>query len=257
MENEILKERIAEMLSNQLTTWDFYFELYDDFEPERDDLHDSIIHSIFSEKKYSRNKQIFMLGGAPANGKSSFMESGIIKYPDTALKIDPDKIKELLPEYNYLVDQNNPEAAAIVHEESSYISKTLRKIAIEEGIDLILDGVANDSFEKRKDDLEALKINGHKIRIDYVTLETELSLKLAEIRFAETGRLVPETFIRETNRNFAKLIPQIIENQLFEELYLWDTNIKAQPRLILSQKNGKLQIESKALYDNFKKKENE
>jgi len=257
MNKEELKGRVEEMLDREIRTLEYYFELYEDLAAERDDLHNSIIHTILNRQVYSKNKQIYMLGGAPANGKSAFVRSRIVKYPDSALKIDPDEIKRMLPEYEYMLDIREPDAAAIVHEESSYLSKNLRQIAIAEEIDLILDGVANDSFEKRKEDLESLKANGHHVRIDYVTLDTQLSLQLAEIRFQQTGRQVPETFIREAGRNLVALIPQLINNQLFEELYLWDTNLEKEPRLILSQKNGILEVLNETLYENFKKKEND
>ena len=53
------------------------------------------------------------------------------------------------------------------------------------------------------------------------------------------------------------MIPELIELQLFDELYLWDTNIAAEPRLILRQKSGKLVIVDKMLYENFKRKADE
>ena len=178
-------------------------------------------------------------------------------YPSDALKIDPDEIKNMLPEYQYLTHAGHPAAAAIVHEESSYISKELRSIAIERGFDLILDGVANDTLTRRKEDAALLKVNGHWVRIDYVTLNTELSVRLAELRSKQTGRMVPETIVREYNRNIAILVPQLVDRQLFDELYLWDTNIEGSPRLILSQKSSKLVVVNSELFTNFKKKADE
>jgi predicted ABC-type ATPase len=198
-----------------------------------------------------------MLGGAPANGKSAFIRSGIVEYPPDALKIDPDEIKMMLPEYRSLLNMQEPLAAWFVHEESSYLSKKLRQKAIAEGTDLVLDGVNNESIEKRIEDVKALKCNGHWVRVDYVTLDTDLSLWLAKIRFQRTGRLVSERVIKNAARSLAKLIPLLIELHLFDELYLWDTNIAAEPRLILRQKSGKLVIVDKMLYENFKRKADE
>ena len=192
-----------------------------------------------------------------SSGKSAFIRSGIVEYPPNALKIDPEEIKMMLPEYRSLLNMQEPLAAWLVHDESSHLSKKLRQAAITEGIDLLLDGVTNHSIEKRLEDMEALKRNGHWVRIDYVTLDTALSLKLAKIRFQRTGRLVPEFFIRDASRNLAVLIPQLIDFQIFDKLYLWDTNIAVQPRLILFQKNGKLQVLDKSLYEIFKRKANE
>lgn len=219
--------------------------------------HQRIIHEILTQKAHSKDKTIFMLGGAPANGKSTFLKSKLVIYPDMALKIDPDEIKILLPEYQLMLSMNEPIAAELVHEESSHIAKQIRKIAIEEGYDLILDGVANDTFEKRNEDVKELKSNGHFLRIDYVTLDTSLSLQLSEKRFQYTGRKVPDEYVKDRNRRIALLIPQLVENNIFDELYLWDTNQENKPRLILSQKSGKLKIVNQLLYENFKNKAND
>lgn len=46
-------------------------------------------------------------------------------------------------------------------------------------------------------------------------------------------------------------MPDIIKNKVYDDLYLWDTNINGNPRLILSQINGALNIKDKALYKKF------
>ncbi len=257
MNKEELWVRIREMLAGQIQTLDYYFELHLGLKAEREALHEAIIQTVLERKNYSRDKRIYMLGGAPANGKSAFIRSGIINYPKNILKIDPDEIKMMLPEYRYLLDMQVPAAARLVHEESSKLAKKIRTRAIAEGTNLLLDGVYNESIEKRIEDVKALKCNGHWVRIDYVTLDTDLSLWLAKIRHQRTGRLVPEDLIKSTARSLVKLIPELIELQLFDELYLWDTNIAAEPRLILQQKSGKLVITDKMLYENFKRKANE
>ena len=246
-----------EMLEQKINSLEYYYSIYDELSGERDDLHDRIIHSIISANKYSSGKQIFMLGGAPANGKSTFLNSGNHPYPKNAIRIDPDEIKEKLPEYVIMMDMHASEAAALVHEESSFIAREILNIAIQKGFDIIIDGVANDTLETRLEQIAGLRSNGHYIRMDYVTLDTELSIKLAEQRFRDTGRGIPPTYLIEKNQMIAKLVPELIESKAFNELYLWDTNMKDQPRLILSQKSGKLKIENEALYEDFKRKAND
>ena len=257
MKKEELWTRVREMLAGEIQTIDYYFERYPGLKAEREVLHKAIIQTILERKDYSKDKRIYMLGGAPANGKSAFIRSGIVKYPNDILKIDPDEIKMMLPEYRYMLDMQEPRAAGVVHEESSELAKKIRERAIAEGTNLLLDGVNNESIEKRIEDVKALKCNGHWVRIDYVTLDTDLSLWLAKIRYQRTGRLVPEDIIKRRARSLVKLIPELIELQLFDELYLWDTNIAAEPRLILRQKSGKLVIVDKMLYENFKRKADE
>jgi predicted ABC-type ATPase len=254
MEREAIASVVEELLRGQITTAEYYFSLYEELSEDREILHREIINRILSRQTYSRGKRVYMLGGAPANGKSNFIKSGMIKYPPDALKIDPDEIKLMLPEYECMVSTGEPLAAEIVHEESSIVAKQLRQAALDEDFDIILDGIANDTLEKRLSDLEILRNRGHTVRIDYVSLDTDLSLRLTELRFQASKRRVPSSFILEKNRTIAELIPQLIDKECFDELFLWDTNEESHPRLILSQKNGKLFMENLELYERFKKK---
>ncbi|MDD3744244.1 MAG: hypothetical protein PHX54_11525 [Lentimicrobiaceae bacterium] len=77
-----------------------------------------------------------------------------------------------------------------------------------------------------------VKNAGNRIRADYVSLDTDLSIKLAVARVIKTGRTVPRQYIREMNRDVSNLIPELLRS-VIDELYLWDTNISGSPRLIL------------------------
>ncbi|UAY53200.1 zeta toxin family protein [Ferruginibacter albus] len=231
----------------------FYFQRNLLYREWREELHDEIVRSQLTGS-FSRERKVFMLGGAPANAKSSFSKSKYCNYPQTALRIDPDIIKTKLPEYDLMITQHMPEAAMIVHEESSDLAKRIRREAIKNEIDILLDGVADGSLELRRDVWKEFDDNGYYIRMDYVTLETEKSLEIAVIRGEETGRFVAPEFIKSMNKEIAILVPQLIENELFNEFYLWDTNIKDNPRLILEQKGRNLQIHEPNLYENFKNK---
>lgn len=162
---------------------------------------------------------VYMLGGAPANGKSTLVDSGILPHPKGILKIDPDAIKSMIPEYNRMLNSGDEflskAAAKFTHEESSHISKVIQRKLNEGRIDYILDGVNDGSFEKL------------------------------------SGRDVPLDFVNDMNSEISKLVPEIIKNKAVDELYLWDTNINGNPRLILEQVDGKLKIHDQRLYDAF------
>lgn len=223
--------------------------------PFRKQLHDDIIDDIVS-KGSTDTGFVYMLGGAPANGKSTLVNSKLLPHPDGVLKIDPDEIKGKLPEYSHLVKQKDPRAAAFVHEESSLIGKKTVDKALRKNFDLLSDGVGDGSFDDLDKKLQKYRDAGKKLRADYVTLDTDLSLTLADLRAAKTGRQVPSQYILDMNREISKLVPQLIKAKSFDELYLWDTNLEGKPRLILSQVNGKLKIVDKALYNRFLKKAN-
>jgi predicted ABC-type ATPase len=246
---------VTEILATGSSTLEYYFEKNTHLMDQRLGLHKSIVDEIISKQDYSCNRRVYMLGGAPANGKSNLLKSGFLTYPTDALKADSDEIKLKLPEYRHMLALKEPRAAVTVHEESSRVNHGLRLEALKRGMDIVWDGLADDSLEHRLQNIRELKMYGHTVRIDYVTLDTDLSLRIAEERFLKTGRKVPEEVIKEANRSIANLVPKLISSQIFDELYLWDTNIQNQPRLILSQKNGKLEVEDEKLYRNFKLKD--
>ena len=218
-------------------------------------LHDSIVKTYLGETKV-KSDYVYMLGGAPANGKSTLVNSGLLPHPKGALVVDPDKVKAMIPEYQKMISSGDKglvaAAANFVHEESSLIGKRIQKEAFARGMTTVIDGVNDGSFEKVSEKVSKIReTSGKRIRADYVSLDTDLSLRLARLRAQKTGRVVPESYIRSCNSEISKLIPKAINSGVFDELYLWDTNINGTPRLILKMVDGKLNIVSKELYNSF------
>lgn len=116
-------------------------------------------------------------------------------------------------------------------------------------------GLDDYSAEKIHENAQiARKLSGKPVRADYVSLDTDLSLKLAEIRSKKTGREVPKEVLLNANKAISKEFPDILKNKSFDELYLWDTNENGNPRLILTQINGVTKMYDKNLYERFLKK---
>lgn len=225
------------------------------YRADRAALHREIVKEYIGDS-HAESDYVYMLGGAPANGKSTLVDSGLLPHPKDALVIDPDKLKAKIPEYKTMLESGRKEliakAANFVHEESSLLGKSIQAEAYRKGIGVVLDGVNGGSLEKVSKKIDGIRVaSGKKVRADYVTLDTDLSLKLAQARAKKTGRVVPEDFIKKSNRNIAELIPQLIEKKVFDELYLWDTNVNGTPRLILKMINGKLEVLEPELYQNF------
>lgn len=232
------------------------FELYSKngkFIPERQKLHDDIINKILGQPG-EKSDWVYSLGGATANGKSTVTKSGFLKHPKGAVTLDSDSIKDMLPEYRSLLKTKDKRAAAFCHEESSFIMKKALQKCLDTNRTFVMDGVGNGSFDKLASKIKHYRSTGKKVRADYCTLDTDLSRKLAEGRYKRTGRYVPEEILLDFNKKIPKLLPDIIDNKLFDELYLWDTNINKVPRLILKQINGKLTIYEPELYQQFLKK---
>lgn len=224
---------------------------------ERRALHDKIIRH-FTDQEGTKEGKVYMLGGASANGKSTLTESGFLPHPKKSIVVDPDAIKAMIPEYNKMLYDTNPavrkETANFTHEESSYLGKRIQEDLKRQGKDYVLDGVNDGEYQKLEKKIGLIKEGGISIRADYCTLDTELSVKLAEARGIKTGRVIPSDVILDYNRDVSLLVPEIVKTGVIDEFYLWDTNINGKPRLILSQINGALKIEDQALYERFLKK---
>lgn len=251
-EEELIRQ-IQEAEEKGLDSMQMHQDENGNFTPERQKLHDEIMNDVLN-KGTSKTGQSWHLGGAPANGKSSLVDSGFIGNPANIVHVDPDAIKARLPEYQIMNQNRVVTAASFTHEESSYLSKRIMERGGNSGQDMLIDGVGDGGIDKIEAKIAQMKKAGLSTKAHYVTLDTDLSLKLADARGKKTGRYVPEAYTREMNRKISVLVPQLVERKSFDELNLWDTNISGKPRLILSQKQGVTTIHDQNLYDNFLKK---
>lgn len=222
----------------------------------RQELHNNIIEEYLARGGHTGSDVVYMLGGGPANGKSTLVNSGRLNHPAGSLVIDADEVKAMIPEYGIMVNSGNSglisSAANFVHEESSLLGKMIQQEALNRDLTIVIDGVNDGAYAKVSKKVNAIRDKYHKrIRADYVSLDTEKSLRYAQARAEKTGRKVPTEFIVEANAGVSKIIPEAIDNALFDELYLWDTNETGNPRLILTQIDGKLTIHNKKLYRRF------
>jgi len=193
-----------------------------EFTPERKALHDKIVAEAFEGVPEVENPTVYMMGGGPASGKSVLMNSGNVKLPAKHVLIDPDEIKKKLPEFKALMDAKDSAAAAFVHEESSMLSK---RIAAEMGKrNAVWDGTGDNSIESLTRKVRLMRANGHRVVANYVTVDTEVALARNIARAKQTGRMVPESYVRQTHSNVSRVFSEAIEAGLFDEAYLWDTN---------------------------------
>lgn len=256
MSNLTIEGIVEKLVKSNLTTYEYYRE-DGSFTSSRKVLHKKICKDHLSNKNAIEPKKVFLLGGAPGTGKSTFLSLKTQIYPVDAVKINLDDFRLFLPEYELMIKKKELLAANIVHEECSYLTKLVVKKAIEKELTIIWDKVSNEDFDKREEEAYNFRDEGYRIRMDYVTCDTKLCLKNNRARAKVTGREVPEETIKKTSRNIALIFPDILENEIYNELYLWDMNEKGKIKLILKQQNGILEVKDNVLYNKFKAKCNE
>jgi predicted ABC-type ATPase len=191
---------------------------------ERAKLHDDIVAKSLSSKSPVENPVGYLMGGGPASGKSSVIGKDGVVIPENTVTIDSDEIKKQLPEYQKMVEAKDATAARFVHEESSDVSKQLMRESASGGYNVLLDGTGNGSIDQLSRKVATMKAAGQKVVAHYVTVDTQTAIERSNKRAQRTGRLVPESFVRENHAAVSRVVPEAIERGLFDEFTLWDTN---------------------------------
>lgn len=217
------------------------------------DVHDPFIQKALRDGAAVEEPTMTFMGGGSGAGKGTLQREGILDF-DGRIVIDADKAKEAIPEYRLLVDEDNPIAAAFVHEESSDMAVRLTAEALDNNFNTVLDGTGDSSIEKLAGKVESARQQGaKKVVAEYVTIDTDEALKRAAERAARSGREVPEDVIRGTHSSVSRIFPEAAERNLFDELRLWDNSGKP-PELIYEKKNGVERILNPERYRAFLEK---
>lgn len=152
------------------------------------------------------NKAVFLMGGAGA-GKGTIRNTLLKKHPEY-LVIDPDQIKESMPEYQTGLKNKEKSVASRVHEKSVALSKEALINAIREEKSFIYDSTGG-RVDDYKVQMSAAKEKGMKVKLIYVDTEVFTCLARVKEREVKTGRNVPDDDVMVTNllaqMNFTEL----------------------------------------------------
>ena len=187
---------------------------------ERIELRADIATELYSEGAKKKNKQAYLVIGAPASGKSSL--SNPLAKETGSLIIDSDMAKERLPEFI----ESNGKRAEQVHEESQMIAEEVLNIAIENSDNVLLPivGKSENAIMRR---YNKLKEAGYDVHLRLVYLPLEKSIERAVNRYRETGRLVPLSYIaNEVGLNPLYNYVTMKEKGLFKSYEAVSTDVK-------------------------------
>ncbi|WP_242292744.1 zeta toxin family protein [Bacillus cereus group sp. BfR-BA-01441] len=183
---------------------------------ERKLLHNEIIESFLKgQLQQEQEPEAILLGGGSAAGKSSIGELVIKGYKlqkQNMIWIDPDKIKEKIPEYQDAMESEDIEsmkqAAFLVHDESSDITMKLLKICMKRKLNFMYDGTMKNEVKYIKL-IQQLRQAGFSIKAIIVDVPIKVALERSNVRFKVTGRLVPEHIIEESHMRVATTFSKI------------------------------------------------
>jgi len=222
------------------------------FTPDRQALHDRIVFNAVDGIQPSANPTYTMLGGGPASGKTTVINSGVAEVIDAtkAVHINADDIKSLLPETQAMLDAKDTAWAAYTHEESSYLAKRIQNAAMQRSQHIVLDGTGDNGVQSIVGKLKAASDAGYEVNGVYVTVTTEQALARSAARGVRTGRVVPDTVVRNIHAAVSDVFPQIYGR--FDSFYVVDNSIN--PRIIATGGKGKIEITDKKAYNAFLRK---
>ena len=195
-------------------------------------------------------QRLYAVAGAPASGKTSFVQRGLKEglFPAEAFVHDCDAVMSGLEGYQADVKKFGPAAAFKTWElpaREAAEDELACAVALKE--DIIYDrSCALLSCYKFLEN--AVKTQGYKLILHGLHVDLDQALARAKERERETGRHIPPEQIQERLKMFSALWPRYLA--LSEEAYLYDTNGNT-PCLIAHFNCNKLEVNDKISYQNF------
>jgi len=222
--------------------------------PERSEMHDRVINEMVEGKKpvLDRAPIAYVLGGGTASGKTT-MSRAILGEDSNVLRVDPDEIKLKIPEYDQLKKDDPDHAAARVHEESGYLTKSLMAEAIARGLDLTYDSTTSGKGAMPM--IRTLINQGYDVHIMFADVPLALAKERADWRARNSpdpvnkGRFVPEDIIHESHQRAAQNFFVLKDMPGISSVRLYDNSTR-DPKLIFE--NGKIYDDK--FFGRYKKK---
>jgi predicted kinase len=175
---------------------------------------------------------------------------GSLDLPSRALHLDADAIKAMLPEYQELVRRGDPQAAYVVHEETSDIARLIHDEAVARRRHLIMDSVGDSEEGKFVGKLQTLHRQGYRVDVVYADVAVEEAVR----RAADRQRVVPEAVVRQMHREVSARFPGVEALDWLDSLRVFATDSDA-PDLIAERTSGaSLQVHDPARLKSFRQK---
>lgn len=217
-----------------------------EYTPERKELHQEIIDEILSPEKKEKAKpkkgekpKYIIFGGRGGSGKSWFTDKKraaqqgreVMFDSDNYITLDADEIKKKLPEFEGW-------NAGEVHEESSDLMKEIKRIAMSEGLNIIVDGTMGYNPEKPdkvKNEVLEAKDKGYSTEAHYMFNPVQNSCVNAINRFKTKegnwkGRLVPMPMLvsMQDNEKSFDSVKDIVDDWSFRDNQNFEAKIVSQ-----------------------------
>jgi predicted ABC-type ATPase len=221
-----------------------------------DDEKQTVRDAAAAKRGPGRARALFMAGG-PASGKTSALKAAPELEPDGAVLINPDEIKDRLPEYRAMIEAGEKFGASGVHEESSDLGKRLQSEAMDLGLNVVVDGTGDSKKGKFAGKMKDMDGAGYDVSALYVTIPTDSAVVRATKRAMKSGRWVPEPEIRSQHKNVSANFEDVAALPFLKDLKLYDNSGEGDPVLAAEAAGGKTTVHDDATFSSFLEKAKE
>lgn len=194
-------------------------------------------------------RALFMAGG-PASGKSTALRNAPELNPPASVTINPDDLKEKIPEYGRMIKGGEKYAATGVHEESSDLGKRLQIEAMDLGLNVVVDGTGDSKPGKFVGKIEQMANAGYDVDALYVTIPTDEAIVRSTLRAMHEGRWVPTPELRTQHENVSRNWHDVAAHPAIRSIKLFD-NGGDQPRVLAEASHGNLTVKQERGYQAF------
>jgi hypothetical protein len=222
---------------------------------ERAELHKKIFKEVFKNvNKVQKPVAVFTVG-APASGKSSALDAGnpLDGVFGGAARIDPDRIKKMLPEFKEAVRQRARNAGDIVHKESALIADMFRQKAMQLGTNFLFDGVGSDPEWYAGAVQEAKDSGAHVVVIGADHPDPAELKKRNETRADKSGRVVPPRYIDHAHAKTPETYHRL--ESIADDMALYATDgAPGETRLIHMKSEGSSEAHDEEYFRKYKER---
>ncbi len=182
-----------------------------EFIPSRKKLHAEIVKKIAGNSSPTERPLILFTSGSFGSGKSTtigkLVDLNILPATDFNW-IDPDKIRELVPEYQKFRTLSPTNAGTLVHLEVGLIQELVFEQAAKNGQPIIMEGTLR-SYEWNKSEFDRIRKLYPQYRIGILALKADEAIaeKRVHDRAKTEGREIPSAYIAQV----AKDVPQTLK----------------------------------------------
>lgn len=228
---ELLQNHLG-LTSNEpaATTLQLPFSTHEIQTPEREDLRNGIVNTLYGTGASAKEKRLDIVTGGPGAGKSTNIVKPLAE-AHGSLIVDSDNAKQLLPEYN------GGKGALEVHAESARINKDVMYRALGNGDNIVWPTVGKNADSLQRV-IQAAKDKGYDVHLHHVEIAPEEAAARAASRTSAGGIALPAGFSEDATLQSNGVNAIMRTNEALSSQSRYSTEVPQGQNPILLERTG-------------------